>query len=184
MARSLVALLFLFTWVPIARAQTGSPCRPGSGLLTPASIGGGIRDGQGVGTANLGSTPADIERVWGDPESCAPQQQGTSYTYFFTGDAGQTGWLVVVMFVDGRASDILVTAYPHGKGLGPRIQTARGIGIFDTEDELRRRYGSPPQTAARSAVYGAEGVAFMLSRGRVGGILVFRPGTTPSGLRP
>src|SRR6185295_19803564 len=86
-----------------ALAQSGPPCPrgSGSGLLTPAALGGGIRDGQGVGAANLGATPADIERLWGAPESCLPQRQGYSYNYFLTEDGGQTGWLVAVVFVEG-----------------------------------------------------------------------------------
>ena len=56
--------------------------------------------------------------------------------------------------------------------------------IFATEDEVRRKYGAPGATVERSAVYASDGIAFLLSRGLVGGIFVFRPGTMPSGLRP
>jgi len=183
---AILALLLVLAGASAGLAQTSGACPQvlGPGQLTPASIGGGIRDGHGIGAANLGSTPVEIERAWGVPESCAPQRAGSSYTYFLTADGGQTGWLVVVRFVDGKASDIAVTAVPHAKAPGPRIQTARGVGIFDTEDDVRRRYGAPTLTAERTAVYGSEGIAFWLSRGQVGGIFVFRPGTTPSGLRP
>jgi hypothetical protein len=169
-----------------ALAQSGPPCprASGSGLLTPTVLGGGIRDGQGVGAANLGATPADIERLWGAPESCLPQRQGYSYNYFLTEDGGQTGWLVAVVFVEGTAVDIAVAAVPHARGPGPAIQTARGVGMFATEDEMRRRYGASGAVGERSAVYAADGIAFLLSRGQVGGIFVFRPGTMPSGLRP
>ena len=169
-----------------ALAQTAPPCPKGSGsgLLTPAALGGDIRDGQGVGAGTLGATPADIERVWGAPENCLAQRQGYADHYFLTEDGGQTGWLVVVVFVDGKAVDFVVTAVPHGRGRGPTIQTARGVGMFATEDEVRRQYGAPGAVVERSAVYASEGIAFLLSRGQVGGIFVFRPGTMPSGLRP
>ncbi|MET0487103.1 MAG: hypothetical protein ABW216_15475 [Candidatus Rokuibacteriota bacterium] len=49
---------------------------------------------------------------------------------------------------------------------------------------MRRKYGTPGATVERSAVYASDGIAFLLSRGQVGGIFVFRPGTMPSGLRP
>ena len=169
-----------------ALVQTAPPCPrgSGSGLLTPAALGGDIRDGQGVGAGTLGATPADIERVWGAPESCLPQRQGYSYNYFLTGDGGQTGWLVVVVFVEGKVVDIAVTAVPHARGPGPRIQTARGVGMFAAEDEMRRQYGSHGAVVERSAAYASDGIAFLLSRGQVGAIFVFRPGTMPSGLRP
>ena len=178
------ALIVTLAIPSAAVAQTGPPCPRGSGLLTSATLGGDIRDGQGVGAANLGNTPADIERVWGPPENCLPQRQGYSYSYFLTGDGGQTGWLVVVIFVDGKATDMVVSAIPHARGPGPTIQTARGVAIFATEDEMRRKYGTPGATVERTAVYTSDGIAFLLSRGLVGGIFVFRPGTMPSGLRP
>ena len=117
------SLIVTLTGAATALAQTGPPCPRGSGLLTPAKLGGDIRDGQGVGAANLGSTPADIERLWGAPESCLPRQQGHSYNYFLTGDGGQTGWLVVVVFMDGKATDMVVSAVPHARGPGPTTQT-------------------------------------------------------------
>ena len=72
------ALFVALTSPSAAVAQTGPPCPrgSGSGLLTSAALGGDIRDGQGVGAANLGATPVDIERAWGAPESCLPQRQG------------------------------------------------------------------------------------------------------------
>jgi hypothetical protein len=174
------SLIVTLTGAGTALAQTGPPCPRGSGLLTSATLGGDIRDGQGVGVANLGNTPADIERVWGAPENCLPQRQGYSYNYFLTGDGGQTGWLVVVIFMDGKATDMVVSAIPHARGPGPTIQTARGVAIFATEDEMRRKYGTPGATVEPAT----DGIAFLPSRGLVGGIFVFRPGTMPPGLRP
>ena len=91
---------------------------------------------------------------------------------------------MVVVFVDGTAVDIAVGAVPHARGPGPAIQTSRGVEMFATEDEMRRRYGASGAVGDRSAVYASDGIAFLLSRGQVGGIFVFRPGTMPSGLRP
>ena len=49
---------------------------------------------------------------------------------------------------------------------------------------MRRKYGTPGATVERTAVYTSNGTAFLLSRGQVGRIFVFRPGSMPSGLRP
>jgi hypothetical protein len=56
--------------------------------------------------------------------------------------------------------------------------------MFAPEDEVRRKYGAPGAVVERSAVYVPDGIAFLMSRGQVGGVFVFRPGTMPSGLRP
>ena len=175
---ALIALTSALT----ALAQTGPPCPQGSGLLTSATLGGDIRDGQGVGAANLGSTPADLERLWGAPE-CLPRQPGHSYNYFLTGDGGQTGWLVVVVFMDGKATDMVASAIPHARA-GPGDTDGARSRHLCHRDDMRRKYGTPGATVERSAVYASDGIAFLLSRGLVGGIFVFRPGTMPSGLRP
>ena len=175
----------VLTAASTAFAQTQPPCPrgSGSGLITLATLGGAIRDGQGIGAVSLGSTPTDVERAWGSPMNCLPQRQGYSYNYFLTEDGGQTGWLVAVVFVDSKAAELLVTAVPHGRGLGPKIQTARGVGLFDSADEVRRRYGAPGSGSDRYDVYVSDGIAFSRSRGLVGAIHVFRPGTTPARMR-
>ena len=182
---TLLGTVLMLVLTSVAALAQAPPCPSGgSGLVTPSTLGGGILDGRGVGAVSLGASPSDVERVWGLPENCAPQKEGYAYNYFLTEDGGQTGWLVAVVFVDSKAAELLVTAVPHGRGPGPKIQTARGVGLFDSADEVRRRYGAPGSGSDRYDLYVSDGIAFSRSRGLVGAIHVFRPGTTPAMMRP
>jgi hypothetical protein len=185
------ALVVVLTTASHAVAQTAPPCPrgSGSGLLTSTALGGGIRDGQGIGAVSLGSTPAEVERAWGAPLNCLPQQQGYSYTYILTDDGGQTSSVLTVVFVDGKTADVGLVAAPHRRMPAPAVLTARGVGLSATADEVRRRYGTPGVGAPgipgdEFALYAAEGIAFVVAQKEVSGIFVFRPGTMPSALRP
>jgi len=56
--------------------------------------------------------------------------------------------------------------------------------LFDGAEEVHRRYGAPGSGSDRYNPYVSDGIALYLSRGLVGAIYVFRPGTTPARMRP
>jgi hypothetical protein len=114
-----------------------------------------------------------------------PQERGYSYNYHLSDDGGRQGWLVVVVFVEGKAADLGLTVLPHTRQSGPAVQTARGVHLFARADEVRRQYGNAPGAPVEEiAVYAPSGIAFFLHQGEVSGIFVFRPGTAPSILQP
>ena len=178
--------LALLAWMspPASRAQTVPSCPRGSGLLTPVALGPlVVREGSGLGTVILGNTPADVERAWSQPSECLPLPRGYSYNYLLSDDGGQTGLLVVVVIHRDRVEQILATLQPHSGGRGPALRTGRGVTIMDPAGDVRRVYGAPDLESQNAIGYVSEGVAFQLSRGVVGAILVFPPGSVPPGWR-
>ena len=75
---ALVALAGVVAALPIVSwAQTAPSCPSGSGVLTSAALGTPVmREGQGLGGVNLGSSAADVQRAWGLPGECVPSQRG------------------------------------------------------------------------------------------------------------
>jgi hypothetical protein len=167
-----------------ASAQTGFSCSRGSGIITSATLGAPvIREGAGLGAVNLGGSAADVERAWGPPSDCQSQQQGYAYHYQLSDDGGQTALLVAVTFHQARVEQILATLLPHSGGRGPALRSGRGVAILAPADEVRRVYGTHTLESQNAMVYVAEGVAFQISRGIVGSILIFSPGAVPPGWR-
>ena len=179
------ALVLLAPLSPSAsRAQTVPSCPRGSGVLTPVALGSlVVRDGSGLGAVTLGSSAADVERAWSQPSECLPLGRGYSYNYLLSDDGGQTGLLVVVVIHQDRVEQILATLQPDSGGRGPALRTGRGVAIMDPVGDVRRVYGVPTLESQNAIGYVSEGVAFQISRGVVGAILVFPPGSVPPGWR-
>jgi hypothetical protein len=179
----LLTVLPALPW-PIAGAQTVPACPRGSGVLTPTSLGSQVmREGNGLGAVDLGSSAADVERAWGQPSDCFPMPRGYSYHYLLSDDGGQTSLLLVVVIHQDRVEQILATLLPHSGGRGPALRTGRGVGILAPAEDARRTYGTPTLESQNAVGYRSEGVAFQMSRGVVGAILIFGPGTIPPGWR-
>jgi hypothetical protein len=182
---ALAALAGVVAALPMASdAQTVPSCPRGSGVLTSAALGAPVmREGQGLGAVNLGSSAADVQRAWGPPGECLHSPRGQAYHYQLSDDGGQTSLLIVVMMHQDRAEQILATLLPHSGGRGPALRTGRGVAILAAADEVRRVYGTQTLESQNALGYVAEGVAFQISRGVVGSILIFSPGAVPPGWR-
>jgi hypothetical protein len=181
----LVALAGVVAALPIVSwAQTAPSCPIGSGVLTSAALGTPVmREGQGLGGVNLGSSAAEVQRAWGLPGECFPAQRGYAYHYQLSDDGGQTSLLIVVMMHQDRVEQILATLLPHSGGRGPALRTGRGVAILAAADDVRRIYGPQTLESQNALGYVAEGVAFQISRGVVGSIMIFAPGSVPPGWR-
>ena len=165
-------------------AQATPACPRGSGLITTATLGVPVmREGNGLGAVNLGGSPADVERAWGRPVDCLARQTSYAYHYQLSDDGGQTALLVAVTFHQDRVEQILASLLPHSGGLGPVMRTGRGVAILAPAGEVRRVYGTHTLESQNALGYMAEGVAFQISRGVVGSILIFAAGTVPAGWR-
>ena len=184
--RAVVALMALSLLAgmspPAPRAQTVPTCPRGSGVLTPVALGPLVmREGSGLGAVSLGNSAADVERAWSQPSECLPLPRGYSYNYLLSDDGGQTGLLVAVVIYQDRVEQILATLAPHSGGRGPALRTGRGVSIMDPVQDVHRVYGTPTLESQNAIGYVSEGVAFQISRGAVGGILVFPAGSVPPG---
>ena len=182
---ALVALAGVVAALPMPTgAQTGPACPSGSGVVTSATLGAPVmREGQGLGAVDLGGSAADVRRAWGAPGECSPWQRGYAYHYQLSDDGGQTSLLVVVMMQQDRVEQILATLLPHSGGRGPALRTSRGVAILAPVAEVRRAYGVHTLESQNALGYVAEGVAFQISRGVVGSILIFNAGAVPPGWR-
>ncbi len=183
---ALVALAGVLAVMPTtSRAQTAPSCSRGSGLITTAVLGPSVmREGDGLGAVRLGGSAAEVERAWGPPSDCLARQTGYAYHYQLSDDGGQTALLVAVTLHQDRVEQILATLLPHSGGRGPAMRTGRGVAILAPAGEVRRVYGTHTLESQNALGYMAEGVAFQISRGVVGSILIFTAGTVPPGWRP
>jgi hypothetical protein len=165
-------------------AQTVPACPRGSGIITPTALGSLVmREGDGLDGVSMGATAASVERAWGPPSECLPQPRGYAYQYVLSDDGGQTGLIIAVVLHQDRVEQILAMLWPHSGGRGPALRTSRGVSIMDPSGDVRRVYGTPTIESQNAIGYSAEGVAFLISRNVVGGILVFPPGTVPPAWR-
>lgn len=166
-----------------ARTAAAPPCNQAEKMLTSAALGGTVlREGGGLGPVSLGNRASDVERAWGGPVDCFPRTNGASHNYFVSDDGGDTSLLVAVVYEHDTVTMILATLLPHAKGPEPSLRTGRGVKMLAPIDEVRRIYGAPViKGDERSLFYPAEGIAFLPSAGRVGGILLFKPGAMPTG---
>lgn len=178
------SLLVVIASLSTVTAQTAFSCSRGSGIITTATLGAPvIREGAGLGAVNLGGSATDVERAWGPPSDCQSRQGGYAYHYQLSDDGGQTVLLVAVTFHQDRVEQILATLLPHSGGRGPALRSGRGVAILAPAEEVRRVYGTHTLESQNAMGYRAEGVAFQISRGIVGSILIFSPGAVPPGWR-
>jgi hypothetical protein len=175
-----IGLLLVASLAGGASAQA-PPCATGSGTLKASAIGSDVlREGSGFGAVSLGGSAADVERAWGAPAQCRQQGGGVTYTYFLTHDTEDSALLLVVSIESGRVNGILASLLPHSGGRGPSVRTGRGVGLLASLDDVVRAHGSPPDPAARTWIYAADGVAFTPSKGLVAAIAVFPLGAVPA----
>ena len=183
---ALVALVVVLAALPwsTTRAQTVPACPRGGGILAPATLGAQVmREGAGIGAVTLGARATDVERAWGPPVDCLALHRGYTFNYELSDDGGRTSLLVAVVIYQDRVDQILATLLPHSGGRGPAMRTGRGIAIMDPAENVQRAYGPPTLEAQNAVGYRAEGVAFQISRGVVGSIMIFPPGSVPLGWR-
>lgn len=184
---ALAMAVAVFAMTPAARAETPPSCPRGTGTLTTAHAGGAIiREGQGLGHVSIGTALADVERAWGAPFQCMPQDDGWMMTYTLTDDAsGKAEAIVVVVMAQTSVKGLIIMAPRRGGVDAPSsLRTSRGAGLGASPARVRQIYGAPDRGVAELLVYAAQGVALQAVDGRVGAIFVFQAGAPPGWLTP
>ncbi len=168
---------FLFVLIiALTLILSGERC---PGMITEESIlDQPILEGKSLAGVNIGDHESDVfkvlgfpDRIFSDfPESRLETRRG--FKIMLYGIKG--GGLLLIHTKDQRVGSISVVRAYEGPMISYKGKTGRGIGLGDSMDEVRRKYGKPDRE--ENYWYKSAGIAFSADeKGLVQGIQIVEP---------
>jgi hypothetical protein len=173
----LMKRFFLFVFfTALTVISTGNQC---PGMITEESIlNRPILEGESLAGVSIGDHESDVFKVIGFPDNIFSDFPGSSTEpprgFKIILYSIKSGGLLLIHSKDQRVGSIAVVRAYEGSMIGYKGKTRKGVGLGDSMDEVRRKYGKP--TREENNWYKGEGIAFSADeKGLIQGIQIVEP---------